>query len=190
MTPVPNRPLPPTPMRLELELSCTQELRGRVRFHAHRATQIAAIPPRSEVHPGQALLTRRAIGVWIGRSNATRTRPSGLGSGSLPRPASRPSPWVHRWGRFVCAGFGASELPVRKWQTWQMQRKLTPAQWAAVLIAHVVVASLVWRDLRHRPDDQIRGSKRFWRIASAANSGNSLIYLVFGRRRTKRSEEG
>ena len=66
-----------------------------------------------------------------------------------------------------------------------MKRKLTPAQWAAVLVAHVVIASLVWRDLRHRSDDQVRGSKRFWRLASAANSGNSLVYVLIGRKRTK-----
>jgi len=71
-----------------------------------------------------------------------------------------------------------------------MQRKLTPGQWAAVFVAHVVIASLVWRDLRHRSDDQIRGSKRFWRIASAANSGNSLIYVLVGRKRAGAMTEG
>lgn len=75
------------------------------------------------------------------------------------------------------------------WQDQSMQRKLTPAQWAAVFVAHVVIASLVWRDLRHRSDDQIRGSKRCWRIATAVNSGNSLMYVLIGRKRANATTE-
>ena len=63
------------------------------------------------------------------------------------------------------------------------QRKLTPAQWTAIMAGHLLVTSLVWRDIRNRPADRIRGSKRLWRIATAANSGNSVLYLLFGRKR-------
>jgi hypothetical protein len=51
------------------------------------------------------------------------------------------------------------------------------------LIGHVIVTALVWRDLRRRPDSQIRGSKKLWRGLSALNTGNSLLYLLVGRRR-------
>jgi hypothetical protein len=48
----------------------------------------------------------------------------------------------------------------------------------------VIVTALTWRDIGRRRDDQIRGSKRMWRIFSAAQMGNSLIYWLVGRRRT------
>ena len=64
-----------------------------------------------------------------------------------------------------------------------MKRKLTPVQWAAIIVVHVMIASYVWHDLSHRPDDQVRGPKWMWRIASALNSGNSVIYLLVGRKR-------
>jgi hypothetical protein len=57
-----------------------------------------------------------------------------------------------------------------------------PIVWL-VLIGHVVVTTLVWRDLRRRPDSQLRGSRNLWRVLSALNTGNSLIYLLMGRRR-------
>jgi hypothetical protein len=56
---------------------------------------------------------------------------------------------------------------------------------AAILAGHVAVTALTWRDLRHRTDDQVRGSKKWWRVASAANSGNSLLYLLIGRRKAR-----
>jgi uncharacterized protein YndB with AHSA1/START domain len=61
--------------------------------------------------------------------------------------------------------------------------KPSPAVLAAIAVGHVVVTSLIWRDIRHRSEDQIRGSKRAWRLATAANTGNSVAYLMFGRRR-------
>jgi hypothetical protein len=53
---------------------------------------------------------------------------------------------------------------------------------AAVLVVHLVVASFTWRDLRRRSDDQVRGPKAVWRLASAANTGGSVAYFVFGRK--------
>jgi hypothetical protein len=52
-----------------------------------------------------------------------------------------------------------------------------------VLVAHLVVTALTWRDMANRADGEVRGSKRFWRIASAVQTGNSLAYWLFGRRR-------
>ena len=54
--------------------------------------------------------------------------------------------------------------------------------WLA-LIGHVVVTAMVWRDLRRRPASQLRGGKNLWRVLSALNTGNSLIYVLVGRRR-------
>jgi hypothetical protein len=53
---------------------------------------------------------------------------------------------------------------------------------AVAVLVWVVVTPLVWKDLRHRPPDQVRGSKRMWRLASA-NLVGSLAYLVIGRKR-------
>jgi hypothetical protein len=63
--------------------------------------------------------------------------------------------------------------------------KPSPRLIVALAVAHLVVTSLVWRDLRRLTDDQVRGPKRMWRIASAANMSNSVVYLLIGRRRPK-----
>jgi hypothetical protein len=70
------------------------------------------------------------------------------------------------------------------------KRKPSPAVIAAIVAGHLAVTSLTWRDIRHRPDDQIRGSKKKWRIATGANTANSLAYFLFGRKRAhaKRSD--
>jgi hypothetical protein len=51
-----------------------------------------------------------------------------------------------------------------------------------LVLAEVGLAALTWRDLRRRPADEIRGSKRFWRIISTINPGNSVAYWLVGRR--------
>jgi hypothetical protein len=53
---------------------------------------------------------------------------------------------------------------------------------AGFLVLHAVVVALVWRDLRNRPADQVRGSKRVWRAASVVNTLGSVAYVLFGRR--------
>jgi hypothetical protein len=63
------------------------------------------------------------------------------------------------------------------------KRKTSPALLAAILAAHVFVTSLVWRDIRGRSDDDVRGSKRVWRTATALNTVGSVAYLLFGRTR-------
>jgi hypothetical protein len=62
-------------------------------------------------------------------------------------------------------------------------RRPNPAVIAAILVGHVAVTALTWRDLRHRTNDQVRGSKKWWRVASAANTTNSLVYFFFGRKK-------
>jgi hypothetical protein len=62
-------------------------------------------------------------------------------------------------------------------------RKLTPAVFVLLIPAHVFLTSLAWRDLKDRPDEQVRGSKKLWRWATASNVTWSLAYLVIGRKR-------
>lgn len=61
-------------------------------------------------------------------------------------------------------------------------RKVSPPVFAAILAAHVVIASFTWRDLRSRSADEVRGSKRLWRAASALNTLGSMAYFLIGRR--------
>jgi len=53
---------------------------------------------------------------------------------------------------------------------------------ALVLAGHALVAAWTWHDIRRQPAQQIRGSKAFWRIASAVNTLGSLGYWLIGRR--------
>jgi hypothetical protein len=52
----------------------------------------------------------------------------------------------------------------------------------SLVLAEVGLAVLTWRDLRHRPADEIRGSKRLWRVISTINPGNSVAYWLVGRK--------
>jgi hypothetical protein len=52
----------------------------------------------------------------------------------------------------------------------------------AVLVVHLLLAKLTWRDLRRRPDAAVRGKKRVWRFASSVNTTGSVAYWLFGRR--------
>jgi hypothetical protein len=52
-----------------------------------------------------------------------------------------------------------------------------------VLVVHLLLAKLTWRDLRRRPDAAVRGKKRVWRFASGVNTTGSVAYWLFGRRR-------
>jgi hypothetical protein len=62
-------------------------------------------------------------------------------------------------------------------------RKFNPLILVVLVPTHLVVTSLAWRDIRDRPDDRIRGSKKLWRMATASNMTWSLAYLLFGRKR-------
>jgi len=64
------------------------------------------------------------------------------------------------------------------------QSKLDPRLLAGLIVVHVAVAAFTWRDIRHRDPSQIRGPKWVWRLASAAQMGNSLAYWLFARTST------
>ena len=51
-----------------------------------------------------------------------------------------------------------------------------------VLIGHALAAAWTWRDIRQQPAQQVRGSKTFWRFASAVNTLGSVGYWLIGRR--------
>ena len=61
--------------------------------------------------------------------------------------------------------------------TEKQKRILTVA-----LVIHVIMLSLTWRDLSHRPAAAVRGKKRMWRVASLLNTSGSVTYWLFGRR--------
>jgi len=63
-----------------------------------------------------------------------------------------------------------------------MNSRPTRTALVALVLAEVALAVLTWRDLRHRPADQIRGSKRLWRVISTINPGNSVAYWLIGRK--------
>ena len=56
-----------------------------------------------------------------------------------------------------------------------MKRK--PQRAAVVRARHVFLAAWTWRDIQQRPAQQIRGTKRLWRLLSAANAlgGSQLL---------------
>ncbi len=51
------------------------------------------------------------------------------------------------------------------------------------LLSHVILTALVWRDISRRDPAELRGSKKFWRVVTALNTGNHLLYWLVGRRR-------
>jgi hypothetical protein len=72
-----------------------------------------------------------------------------------------------------------------RWHTqWVARRRLSPKLIAVLVLAHLVVTTLTWRDLGERSDTQVRGSKRVWRVVTALNMSNSAAYWLFGRRRS------
>ncbi len=63
------------------------------------------------------------------------------------------------------------------------QQRSTRAQMALIGLAHAAITALTWRDLRRRPDGEVRGRKNLWRAASTLNTGGSVAYWLFGRKR-------
>ncbi len=53
---------------------------------------------------------------------------------------------------------------------------------AVVLVIHLLLVRLTWRDLGRRPDAAVRGRKRLWRVASGLNTTGSIAYWLIGRR--------
>lgn len=54
---------------------------------------------------------------------------------------------------------------------------------AIILSVHAAVTAFTWRDLATREPEQVRGSKRFWRMASGVNTLGTLLYFAAGRRK-------
>ena len=56
-----------------------------------------------------------------------------------------------------------------------MERK--PNGLLLFVLGHVLLAAWTWRDIQQRPAQQIRGTKRLWRLLSAANTlgGSQLL---------------
>jgi hypothetical protein len=65
-----------------------------------------------------------------------------------------------------------------------MERKPNKYVLSAMIVVHVVVVALTWRDIRNRRPEQVRGNKKFWRVVSALNTANAAVYWLVGRRRT------
>jgi hypothetical protein len=63
------------------------------------------------------------------------------------------------------------------------KRRPRPEVVGPALLTHVVLTALVWRDIARRDPTELRGSKNLWRLLTAMNTGNHLLYLLVGRRR-------
>ena len=55
--------------------------------------------------------------------------------------------------------------------------------WLALpaLVVHVALTAVVWRDIARRQPSELRGSRTLWRVLTALNTGNHLVYLLVGR---------
>lgn len=69
------------------------------------------------------------------------------------------------------------------WQSRRMIQRNDVRRVLPVLVAHAAITTLTWRDLRRRPAEEVRGSKRLWRVVSAMNTVGSVAYLAVGRKR-------
>lgn len=63
------------------------------------------------------------------------------------------------------------------------RRTPEPGLVVPALAVHVVLTVLAWRDIGRRDPAELRGSKNFWRVVTALNTGNHLVYWLVGRRR-------
>jgi hypothetical protein len=52
-----------------------------------------------------------------------------------------------------------------------------------LVVLHIVVTTITLRDLSRRTDAQVRGPRRFWRVFTPLQMGNSALYWLVGRRR-------
>jgi hypothetical protein len=59
----------------------------------------------------------------------------------------------------------------------------SPRTIVLTLLAHLALTALVWRDIGRRDPSELRGSPTLWRVLTALNTGNHLLYLLVGRRR-------
>lgn len=47
----------------------------------------------------------------------------------------------------------------------------------------LLLAAVALRDIRHRPAEQIRGSRGLWTLACGVNFAGPAAYFLFGRRK-------
>ena len=64
------------------------------------------------------------------------------------------------------------------------RRRPRPQIAVPALISHVIMTAFVWRDISRRDPAELRGSKTIWRVLTAINTGNHLLYWLVGRRRS------
>lgn len=65
--------------------------------------------------------------------------------------------------------------------------ELSTRQRSSIMVAgvlQVLLAAAALLDLRRRPSDQVRGSKKLWAAAAFVNFVGPLAYFTFGRRPT------
>ncbi|MGO4102432.1 PLD nuclease N-terminal domain-containing protein [Leifsonia sp. YAF41] len=69
-----------------------------------------------------------------------------------------------------------------KFKAKRMEKQPDKRAVIPTLIIHVIVLILTWRDIASRTDDEVRGNKAVWRVASALNTIGSVAYWIFGRK--------
>jgi Phospholipase_D-nuclease N-terminal len=87
---------------------------------------------------------------------------------SSPQPAEDMRPGRHRKG-----------APRKKWKDFSRARRARMVVQAAIQIA--LAAWALW-DIRHRPANKIKGSKRWWTLAAFVQPVGPIAYLLFGRK--------
>jgi len=158
------------------ELSWTGKTMGIPAIHVYRLRASDQRPGHTVVQTEEswggllARLLRRpftrtlqtAIDTGLARLKAEAERRT---TGGTPSPTDEPS------GR-------------KKRRRWS---ELNTRQRSSIIVAGVVqllLAAAALLDLRRRPSDQVRGSKKLWAGAAFVNFVGPLAYFMFGRRRT------
>jgi len=78
-------------------------------------------------------------------------------------------------------------MEARKMSKGQKKWKELPREMRARFVVQGIVqfVLLVWVlwDLRHRPENKIKGSKRMWTLLAFVQPVGPIAYLLFGRRK-------
>jgi hypothetical protein len=70
--------------------------------------------------------------------------------------------------------------PKKQWKDLSSKRRARIFVQAAIQLA---LTALALRDLRHRPADQVKGSKRLWALVAFVQPVGPIAYFVFGRKK-------
>ena len=68
-------------------------------------------------------------------------------------------------------------------KTWSARSRRSRTLIAAAGVVEVVILAATLVDIRRRPADQIKGSKRMWSALAFINIVGPICYFAFGRRR-------